>query len=330
MVDGRTNSFLKLIYIFRNIIGKVAILAVIPNLLHRIKLRRIRRQPFKPDSPGKSSLQTYCAPAMHKPAVQNQNNTLWKMNKELPDKKHKIVNADVRILDVKIQTQLMTNRRNTDSADGRELVVTFPVVKQWRLASWGPGSTHQRLEHKAAFIQQNDGSTAFSGVFLYKANVPFARFLWPARCVLWHAVPAFGNCSADEKECTRHLIVDNRHRSSSELSELFSLASTTRFCSRWLWRLLRVCFGVFAVVCRSDGMVGKVVVCWLTLRGRLFCKHLSNVRPSWVMRRLVERFRGFQGRRLAIVQLVSCVARAVFVFLLVSCMVLSAIIGSFL
>jgi hypothetical protein len=317
MVDGRTNSFLELIYIIRNIIGKVAILAVIPDLLNRIKLRCIRRQPFQLDSPGKSSLQTSCAPAMHKPAIQNQNNTLWKMNKKLPDKKHKIVNTDVCILDVKIQTQLMTYGRNTDSANGRELVVTFPVVKQRRLASWSPGSTNQRLEHKAAFIQQNDGSTTFSCVFLYKANAPFARFLWPAHCVLWHAVPAFGNCSADEKECTRHLIVDNRHQNSSELSELLFLASTDRFCSHWLWRLLTVCFGVFAVVCLSSGMVGKVVVCWLMLPGRLFCKRLSSVPPSWAMRRLVERFRGFPGLCSAVVQPVSCVVRAVFVFLLV-------------
>ena len=54
MLDKLTYSFFKYRYIIRNIVGKGAVLAVIPDLLDRIKFRSISRKPFDIDTPGKS------------------------------------------------------------------------------------------------------------------------------------------------------------------------------------------------------------------------------------------------------------------------------------
>ena len=76
MFDRLIYGFLKCQYIIRNIIGKIAVLAVIPNLLDRIKIGGISWKPFNLNTFGKPLSQSSFCPAMNQPAVENQDNTM--------------------------------------------------------------------------------------------------------------------------------------------------------------------------------------------------------------------------------------------------------------
>ena len=192
MTDGFTNFLFKFANIFGNIIGQVRILAAVPDLLDRIKIRCIRRQPFHINA-AESSLQSFVAATMYHPAIHNQDKPSRKMRQQFRHKRLKIISDNIVVTNSKIQSQTLESRRNRNGRDSRQSVPAVPAIMNGSLSLPRPGSPNSRLEHKAAFIQQNDGFTPFSGFFLYEANRSFAKWLSPVRLVRELCVRAFGN-----------------------------------------------------------------------------------------------------------------------------------------
>jgi hypothetical protein len=328
MLDRLTYSFFKCKYIVSNVVGKLTVLAVIPDLLNRIKFRGISRKPFNINTHGKPLTQSSLCPTVNQPAVENQDNAFRKMFQKQRYKCLKIIHPDVAILNGEIQAQPPTLGRSADSRNCRKPVSSVPAIVNRRLSSWRPGTPNCWLQHKTTFISQYGSSASSTGFFLYEANPSFAKILWPVRRVLWPASRAFGNSSPAFVEFARHVRYDNLYRNVSVSTLRYAVMSTSRFCNRLLWGLLREAFEALRAASRIVCMALTEAACLPVLVVHLFCTHPSIELQNWGMPLPFGQFRESRGRLGAASLHGFCVARAVFVFLLVSCILLSAITGS--
>jgi len=329
MIDGFTNFLFKFANIFGNIIGQVRILAVIPDLLDRINIRCIRRQPFHINT-AESSLQSFGTAAMDHPAIHNQDKPSRKMRQQLRHKCLKIISDNIVVTNSKIQSQTLASRRNRNGRNSRQSLTAVPAIMNGSLSLPSPGSPNSRLKHKAALIQQNSGFTTFSGFFLYGANRSFAKWLSPVRLVRELCVRAFGNCSPSASRFARLVKDGNKLETSSGLPLRCVPTSTSSFCSRKLSGLCLTDDPTFAVSCPKVSSADLVSAWVRGLWPRLFCEHRAIEPPNCQKSQLFGQPRGFHHRRSAELSLALDVAEVLLLFLLVSYIILSANTGSFL
>ena len=114
------------------------------------------------------------------------------------NKRRCILGLNIMVNHVKIKAQPSANWRDSKSRDNRKPIPAIPAVMNRCLSSRRPCTTDHRLEHKAAFVHKNNGSTAFSGVFLYAASRSFAMLRWLLRRVREPGVPVSDNSSPSE------------------------------------------------------------------------------------------------------------------------------------
>jgi hypothetical protein len=232
----------QILNILWNKVSQIRILGTIPYLLHRIKIRRVRRQPFHINATAESSLQPFGAAAMNHPAIHNHDKPSWKMREQLCHKCLKIIGDNVAIMQGKIQSQAFAFGRNSNRGDGRESVSAVPTVMDGSLSSRSPSSSNSWLKHKAAFIQQNKGFAASLGFFLYGANRSFARWLWPARLVRGLCVRAFGNSSPFVSTHAKCWTVRSERQNACKLSRPHVSVSIARWSNRFCGPLSRAAF----------------------------------------------------------------------------------------
>jgi len=189
--------------IIRNKVGQVHVFAVIPNLFDRVKIRSIGRQPFEVQS-AEPQFEFPCRRTVNHPAIHNQDEAPGKMSQYLRNKLLKVVSVHIRVLYRKIESELVSPRRNTYRRNGRQSVATVPSIMDWSLAFRRPSAANSWLKHKTAFVHKYDGFAASTGFFLSFASLPFARLQLPFHRVLLLDVRAFGNSSPWLSEYARH------------------------------------------------------------------------------------------------------------------------------
>lgn len=330
MIDGFTNFLSKFANIFGNIIGQVRILAAIPNLLDRIEIRCIRRQPFHIEPMAKSPLQSFSTATMYHPAIHNQDKPSRKMRRQFCHKCLKIISDNVVGTNSEIQFQMPAFRRNRNGRNSRQSVTAVPAIMNRSLSLPSPCSPNSRLKHKTAFIQQNDGFTPFSGFFLYVANRFFAKWLFALRLVRELCVRAFGNCSPSVSRFARLVKDGNKLETSSESPLQYVPTSTSSFCSRKLSGRCLADDPTFDVACPKVSLADRVSAWVRGLWRRLFCGHRAIEPPNCQKSQLFGQPGGFHRRRSAAPLLVADAAEVPLLFLLVSYIILSANTGSFL
>ncbi len=329
MTDGFTNFFFKFANIFGNIISQVRILAAVPDLLDRIKIRCIRRQPFHINA-AKSPLQSFSTAAMYHPAIHNQDKPSRKMRQQFCHKRLKIISDNVVVTNSEIQPKMPAFWRNRNGRNSRQSVTAVPAIMDGSLSLPSPGASNSWLKHKAAFIQQNDGFTAFSGFFLYGANRSFAKWLFALRLVRGLCVRAFGNCSPSASRFARLAKDGNKHEISSELPLQYVPMSTSSFCNRKLSGLCLAGDPTFDVACPKVSLADRVSVWVRGLWRHLFCEHLAIAPPNCRKSQPSWQPRGFRSQLPAELSLALDAAEVPLLFLLVSYIILSVNTGSFL
>ena len=329
MTDGFTNFLFKFANIFGNIIGQVRILAAVPDLLDRIKIRCIRRQPFHINT-AESSLQSFGAATMNHPAIHNQDNPSRKMRQQFCHKSLKIIGDNVMVTNSKIQSQTPASRRNRNGRNSRQPVAAVPAIMNGSLSLPSLGAPNSWLKHKAAFIQQNGVFAAFSGFFLYGANRSFARWLSPVRLVRGLCVRAFGNCSPSASRFARLAKDGNKLETFCELPLQYVPMSTSSFCNRKLSGPCLAGDPTFDVACPKVSLADRVSVWVRGLWHRLFCEHRAIAPPNCRKSQPSWQPRGFRSRLSAELLLALDAAEVPLLFLLVSYIILSANTGSFL
>ncbi len=109
-------------------IGKVTVLAVIPDLLCWIELRCVCRKPFHLDIlaitlevlPDRTRL-------VHAPAVKDQNDLAAQMPSDTSQEAHDIISTDVVSLTLPIEPESTSQRCQGDRTDKRKSIVPLPL-----------------------------------------------------------------------------------------------------------------------------------------------------------------------------------------------------------
>jgi len=323
--DGRQMN-----HILRNKIGQVGVLAPVPDLLDGVKFWSVGWQPFDVYPNRKTFLQPTGGRPMHHPAIPHQNDSPWKVAQHSGHEWLRFVGRDIMVEQFEVQPQSPTLRREANRRDNRQSITSVPAIVDRRLASDTPGTADRRLEHKAAFIDENNGFTAFLGFFLYAANRSCARRQWPVRCAPSLGVRVSGNSSPSDAAHAIRRTDRTLRRNACESPRPPAAVSIRRWHNR--------AFAAPATTAHSACRIADPSVwawdrdgAWLSTPGaRGDRKASSTSRWSRAKRPTFEPPEWADVRPAATRWLETVAVGALVVFRVFSCKRLSAIIGSFL
>ncbi len=330
MLDRLKNSFAKCVNVLGNIVGQVCVFASIPDLFNRVEIGGVGRQPFDIDPASKTFMQTFCSRAMNRPAVHDQDNAARQMLQKVRHEEFEIIGTDVVRLKVEIEPQMTAFGRDAEGRNDRKPVPSVPTIENGSLSAWRPSPAHQRLEHKAGFVQQNDATPCSSRFFLSGTNPLDAISRWPSRRVPGPAVRVSDNSSPVHLRCARLQRDGIAPRSVDKLPLPHAPGSTNEYDSRERPDLFSAdrstCDAACPRACKADG----VVACFSVPLLHRACRHLASEPPSQPRRRLGELPRGCHAPCSATRWHVAAAVLILVGFLLVSCMIVSTKASSFL
>ena len=278
--DGIPDGSIQLPGIPGSKVSQVSIFGVSPNLFWRVKLRGIARQPFHVDSAGmlpKVVLKQPCL--VHAPFIQDKDDS---SAKRAPDRSKEFADiraGDILCVDREVEVEAPSLGRETKAADNREAVVLLALVVDRRLAFRRPGSAQDRLEHKAALVDKNNGAAFSGGVFLYAASVPCATSGFPLCSVRGHSVGVSDMSSLNHGVSSRHGRDGRRCRNVPLSRGRLGEASRVGWdnCRRLV--LGEGVLGARLSVLKTAGRDGEDEVAPLRLLGLLFLLYVSTRLP---------------------------------------------------
>lgn len=104
------------------------------------------------------------------------------------DKLHHLFKVDVAAMNLKVETQVMPHRRYGDPGNHRETIVTIPTVLERCFPFGRPVAAHNRLEHVATLVDQDDRLAILTGLFSTYPILLCTR--WRSLLRLAHAPPS--------------------------------------------------------------------------------------------------------------------------------------------
>ena len=108
---------------------------MVPTLLDRIQLWRVRRQRFESEPVGVVLLEICRSCTMCGQAVPDHDNMASIMTMQKTKQPDQLLLVDVLLRDMKIERQVVTNRRNADDADHGKAIVAIPKCDAERAAT---------------------------------------------------------------------------------------------------------------------------------------------------------------------------------------------------
>ena len=229
-------------HILRDKVSQLAVFTIVPDLLIRIQIRSVCRQPFHINTPTETALQFTNATAMHHPSVDDENNSHREMLQQVSNERLKIPGTNIMVLDRKIQPQATAFWRETQCRDDRQAIPAIPTAKNRRMALGSPRAANRWLKHKPAFIQKNNGFTRSAGFFLYAANRPGAIRRWLLHRVHEPVFRVSDNSSPSVEGCAKHWTGRRLFRSVFRSLRRSVEASTIQFGNRFCQRLSTAAF----------------------------------------------------------------------------------------
>ena len=330
MIDRLKNTCSKCVNVLRNMVGQVCVFASIPDLFNWVEIGRVGRQPFDIDPASKTFTQPFSSRAMNRPAIHNQDNAPRQVLQNFRHEEFESIGTDVVRLKVEIEPQMTAFRRNAENRNGRKTIPSVPTIENRGLAPWGPSPPHQRLKHKAGFVQKNDATPCSSRFFLSGANPLDASCRWPSRRVPGPAVRVSDNSSPVHLRCARLQRDDIALRSVDKLSLPHAPESTNEYDSHERPDLFSTERSTSDAACPRACKADGVVACFLVPLLHRACRHLASEPPSQPRRRPGELPRGYHAPCSATPWHVAAAVLILVGFLLVSCMIVSTKASSFL
>lgn len=155
-----------------SMIGQTVKFKVPPKMVNGIEVGRIRRKPLQNKPLMRLNKLFHLATTMDTGTVTQHNNPPFDMTSHLFDETDSFPLLDILSrVESQIKPQSPAPRRNTDTTDSRNLLVTLGSVTIDRSLSFGrPGPAHRRQHKKARFVNKNKGGQQTPGFFLYGAN----------------------------------------------------------------------------------------------------------------------------------------------------------------
>lgn len=152
-------------------VSQIGILAVVPDLLHWIKVRRIARQPFNTNGPGamfQVSPQRFCL--MDTPSIHDEYYLTMNIPGEGAQKSNHVIGTAVFPLNAPVKTNPASIGGKGNGTDDGESIMTVLLAEYRCLPSCCPCPPYHVFEHKSTLIQKHDASAFLSSVFLYLAS----------------------------------------------------------------------------------------------------------------------------------------------------------------
>jgi len=165
VADRSSHSLVKVIDILRNEVCQVGVLGVVPQHLHRVEFGSIGGKPLHLEPIRVRLLQQAHGFAMNAVAIQDQDEFAPQLPMDQVEKGDDVIEADVVIMELEVQAHPAPLRRHGESRNGRETVVTIPTVLDRSLPLGRPGAAYHRLEHKAAFVNQDNAPASLAPFF---------------------------------------------------------------------------------------------------------------------------------------------------------------------
>src|ERR1051325_1285827 len=164
------------------VIGQVAVLVMVPALLHRIEFRRIGRQPGEAGQPGRPApAQATDRGAVHAPAIQDHQQRTPRLTLKGSQEGQDVGRANIGGEETKIEAQPPAVWRARKRAHNREAVMTCPATLDRGLPARGPRTPARGLQQEATLVQENEVSLTLAGFFLAAARSGCASERWLAR-----------------------------------------------------------------------------------------------------------------------------------------------------
>lgn len=154
-----------------NDVRQGAVLGLIPNILHGIEVRRIRRKPFDMEPGGPLLKQSSSGGTMSRQAVPHQNDGSAQMPMDFAHEANKILGPRVVVQKFVIQSQPQRPRGACDGSNRRNAFPPIPGTLDGRVACRRPHSPPQRLQQKPTFVEKNQASLTFEALFLVAAKI---------------------------------------------------------------------------------------------------------------------------------------------------------------
>ena len=155
---------IKVVDVVSDEVREIPVLGVAPDELHRIQLRRVRRQPFK-IVPGSSALQLPCCSPMCVEPIQDDHHAATELTPKRCQETTHVVVLHVFSMNLKVKAESSSLRRDRDRRNHRQAIMPSPAFQHWGLAPRSPGAPHQRLEHESALVHEDKGLTVPSWFF---------------------------------------------------------------------------------------------------------------------------------------------------------------------
>jgi len=157
-------------HIIGNEVCEVAVFCMVPDLLGGIQLRRIGGKPLEREPFGMRGLEMLGRRAMNVEPVPHQDNLSAEVMAHLGEKPDHVLSLDIMLQQLKKQAGIAADRRQSKHCDGRQPVVPIPRLLKRRLAARRPSPAPHRLQHEAAFIEENYAGLLFSSLFLMRGH----------------------------------------------------------------------------------------------------------------------------------------------------------------
>lgn len=183
--------------VFRNHVGQASVLRLVPNILDRIKVRRVRRKPFHVKPSGAVRQKTSSSRTMSRQAIPHQNDRPTQVMMNLAHELNEIGRSRVMVQQFIVQAQSRGPRRSRHGGNRRDPIAPIPRALDRRAAFWRPHASSQRLEQVAAFVEKNQASLPFEALFLVAARFRDAIERSGPRFVHERGVPASADSNLD-------------------------------------------------------------------------------------------------------------------------------------
>jgi len=199
----------QILNVLRNDVRQGAAFGLIPNILHRIEVRRVGWEPF--DLKPRSAIfkESSGSRAVSRQAIPHQNDWTPQMPMDIADKADEIRGPRIVIQEFVVQSQPQRPGCARDGGDRRNAVTSIPGTLNGRVASGCPHSSPGWLQQKAAFIEKNQASLTFEALFLVAAKCRAAIGQCSLRCVLGLAARASADSNPTDAAVAAHIPDDN-------------------------------------------------------------------------------------------------------------------------
>ncbi len=152
---------------------QIIIFHLVPTLLHRIQLRRVRRKVFKIKPIGMLILEISLGGMMRRKMIPQEHDLAAVITMEIGEHENKVFKARRTLEDRETKIEKMTLRCASDETNARVVMPTGSFKKNGRYANRRPSAAAVWPERKAAFVPDGQRQTVFIRFFLMAGQTCF-------------------------------------------------------------------------------------------------------------------------------------------------------------